>query len=281
MLKSEKITLARELVTEAQTKKGEQPATMARRLKVNPAIFTHLFKENADELLSDEMLLKIINDLRPKMLFKKVDTANHATIQNICKEEKRKHRFVCILGYPGAGKTAGLDHYNRHNGNVWVIECNSVMNRKQFFGEILSKMGINFKRGSLYDMIAAIITELNQKENPLLIFDEASKLRQTILLDLHYLRNATMQNAGIILAGVDYFYENLLKAAQRDKEGIPELLSRLQAKYTLEPPTKAEITEICKANGVTDEQTIKEFVRIKNFRELSNAILNETDESLS
>lgn len=235
---------------------------------------------NDPAALPEKTLQTIINKLRPQPTVVIVGTANHETIQRINAEAKIKKRLVAVLGYPGAGKTLGHGYFHENHLNTYKIEATSSMRRKEFLSEILSQMGCYFE-GTIFEMVATIAYELSLKDKPLIIIDEISKLGHNSLMDIHDLRNRTMGICGIVLSGCPYFKTNLEKEKNRQKQGIPELYSRVQAWYELEPPTKAEIAAICNANGVHDEATIKEFQRLRNFRELSNSILNETDKPQS
>ena len=119
---------------------------------------------------------------------------------------------------------------------------------------------------------------LNSKNTPLLIVDEAGKLSPALLLYLHDLRDNTIGHAGIVLAGVDYFKANLLKAVTKQKEGMPELYSRIIAWYELRAINKGEIEAISAANGLGDKTIVTELIRgesrVKDLRELYNAITN-------
>jgi DNA transposition AAA+ family ATPase len=265
---------ARVLVQEHTQKKNMRPSTLARSLNLNASRITQLF--NNPEMLSEEVLLMIINKLKPKTDFNLVSTSNFTTIQKICLVAQKKHKLEAIIGYPGAGKTEGLQHYYRNNSNTYHIEAKNTMNRKQFFAVMLTELGVSFQ-GTLYDMVKAAAYELNTRESPLLIIDEAGKINHTVLLDLHDLRNETMSNAGIIMAGVDYFHNNMREAAQRQRQGIPEFYSRVQAWNELNTPTRKEVEAICKSNGVDEPEIIKALEKIKNFRELYNCIKNETE----
>ncbi|WP_161499253.1 ATP-binding protein [Flavipsychrobacter stenotrophus] len=265
--------MAQTLVQEFTTKKNQKQSTLARQLEISQSRLTQLF--NNPEMLSEELLLKIINRLKEKTDFKIVGTANFTAVQSICKEAQQKHKLVAIIGYPGAGKTVGLDSYYRNSGNTYYMEAKNTMNRKQFFAKVLIELGVNFQ-GTVYDMVNAIANELNTRESPLLIIDEAGKINHNVLLDLHDLRNATIGNAGIVMAGCEYFHDNMRIAAQKQKQGIPEFYSRVQNWNELNPPTRKEIAAICQSNGVSDAEVIKEMQRIKNFRELYNSITNET-----
>jgi len=62
------------------------------------------------------------------------------------------------------------------------------------------------------------------------------------------LRERTQHNAGIILAGVPYFYAR--PAATRERDGVPELLSRVGGKRMPPAPTKRELVDVAEANGI-------------------------------
>lgn len=273
MKKESMISEARELVQEFTEQKGWTRNRLAKKLQITSPVLSHL--DNNPDMVSEEMLLRIINHLRPTPEFKLVRTSNYDSIQTICRDAQQGHKLVSILGYPGAGKTTALYEYYRTIGNVYLVTCKNVMNRKQFFAEVLTEMGISFA-GTVYDMVKAIVQELTTKESPLLIIDEAGKLSPNLILDLHDLRNATIQNAGIVMAGCEYFHDNMRKAADRQKQGFPEFYSRVMNWNILNPPTRQEIEAISQSNGVTDPDTIKAFQRLKNFRDLYNSITNET-----
>jgi DNA transposition AAA+ family ATPase len=273
MQKENLFTEAQNLIKEFIEQKDISKSKLSKKVGVNAAVITFI-SNNQIEMVSDEMLLKVINTLKSKSSFNTLGTSNYNTIFNICKDATKHHKLTGIIGYTGAGKSTALYDYYRSTKNVFYVECKNSMNRKQFLHEVLAELGVNFL-GSVYDMVKLIIDELNSKENPLLIIDEAGKLSTTLILDLHDLRNATINNAAIIMAGCEYFQKNLLKAVTKDKTGYPEFYSRVVNWNILNRPTKVEIAAICQSNGVSDEDTIKEFFKLNNYRLLHNAIMNE------
>ncbi|MCX6256838.1 MAG: ATP-binding protein [Bacteroidia bacterium] len=208
-----------------------------------------------------------------KKEFKIVITPNFEAVTNTCKLAQDHHRLECIVGYPGAGKTTTLTAYFNRNQKVYYVSAKNIMNRKQFFSEVLSKLGIDFV-GTVYEMVQVICQHLNKNSGSLLIIDEAGKLNNGLLLDLHDLRNETDQTTGIIMAGCEYFKSNIERSVARQKQGIPEFYSRIVGFLHLRPPTKKEIGSICEINGITDSNVISGLYGIADYRKLYNSIMN-------
>jgi len=276
MQKENLIEQARQLINDFTGIKKVSKADLAKKLKISGAVLTFIEQRQADKL-SVEMLNSIIAALKPGTGFEIVGTSNYNSIQNICVKTQAAHQLNVIIGYTGAGKTVALTDYYRTTKNVYYMVCKNSMNRRQFLCAILAEMGVNFM-GNVYDMVNKIVDLLNERPNTLLIIDEAGKVSTNVLLDMHDIRNATMYSAGILLAGCEYFKTNIDKAVTKEKIGYPEFHSRIVNWNVLNKPTRAEISAICQANGVTDETTIKELQRLSNYRLLYNAITNEIND---
>ncbi|QTE39507.1 AAA family ATPase [Mucilaginibacter gossypii] len=273
MQKENLIQQARELINDYTGLKKVSKNRLASKIQVSPAVLTFIEQGNTDNL-SEEMLLKVINALKPASDFTILGTSNYNSVQSICQKSQAHSLMNAVIGYTGAGKTTALYDYYRAGRNVYYVECKNSMNRRQFLHSVLLEMGINYL-GSVYDMVKQIIEQLNSQTKPLVIIDEAGKVSTNVLLDLHDIRNGTMYNAGIILAGCEYFQRDMEKAVTKEKPGYPEFHSRIVNWNILNRPTKTEITAICKGNGLNDDDIISDFHRLPNYRLLYNAILNE------
>lgn len=278
MQKENLIEQARQLINDFTGKKKASKNKLAKKLEVSGlevsgAVLS--FIENGQhESLSEDILLKIINALKPASAFNIVGTSNYHSIQNICAKSQAHSQLNAVIGYTGSGKTTALYDYYMSKQSVYYLQCKNSMNRRQFLSALLAEMGVNYI-GSTYDMVKQICDLLNSQQKPLVIIDEAGKVSTNVLLDLHDIRNETLHNAGFVLAGCEYFQRNIEKAVTKDKTGYPEFHSRVINWNVLNKPTKAEIQAICQANGLLDEDTIKDFQKLPNYRLLYNAITNE------
>lgn len=245
---------------------------LAKKIGISHAVLTYVTQEQWDNV-SDEMLYKIVNALKVNNeTYRIIKTANYNTIFNMCEKAQKWHHMYGLIGCAGSGKTTALKRFYEANRNVFYVECKHTMNRKQFFAAILKELGINFT-GTVYDMVTRIEEEFNILESPLLIIDEAGKLSHNLILDLHDLRNATMNSLAIVLAGCEYFKDNLEKGVQKDKQGIPEFYGRVVQWQILGTPTKKEVEAICNINNVDIENMTKRIY--PNFREVYNDVSSQ------
>ena len=263
---------AKSLLTDFLASKKTSKVKLAKKMGISHAVLTYVTQEQW-ESVSEEMLLKIINTLKTTSDdYKLVRTANFNTVMLLCEDATKRRAMYGLIGCTGAGKTTALKQFYSTQKNVFYIACKNIMNRKQFFASLLKELGINFY-GTVYDMVTRIEDEFKILENPLLIIDEAGKLSHTLLLDLHDLRNSTMNNLGIILSGCEYFKENLEKGVRKDKQGIPEFYSRVVSWQTLSMPTRKEVEAICNVNGIEFENMNRRSY--SNFRDVFNDVTQQ------
>jgi type II secretory pathway predicted ATPase ExeA len=179
--------------------------------------------------------------------------------------------MIGLTGDTGMGKTRSLESIKRGRNTFYVV-FKKTMNARQFLSAILKELGIVFE-GNKYDMVNRFAEELNVLPSPLLIVDEAGKLPHTVMQYLHDLRDYTLNNCGIVLAGMPYFEENLRKNARKQKEGCAEFLRRINLWHRMSGLSREEIEFVCAQHDITDKQTIKEFNGCKRFGDLLNQIL--------
>lgn len=252
-------------------KKGMSKNELANKLGVSSATLSNIENERWEKL-KDEMLLKIWNEVKGSD-WQLIETYNFQRIVESCSHSRENHRMIGVIGQTGAGKSTALKEYYLSNEQTYYVVCQKSTTSRVFFKQLLREMGVLFT-GTLYEMIERISDELNKQAQPLILIDEAGKLSQTVLEHIHDLRNKTEHTTGIVMAGVEYFKNNLENAVRKNKEGMPEFYDRIAAWIELTTPKKNEIRLICEVNGITNAELIRKMQKSQTFRTLSNYIGN-------
>lgn len=232
-------------------------------------VITHIEKGKFD-LVSDANFRKVWNVVRGGYDVI-VQTCDFVSIKNLCDRARSKKQMLGLLGEEGMGKTFTLKLLASRKANTFYVVFDATMRAKQFFAAILKEMGIAFE-GNIHDMVNRIAEELNTTPNPLLIIDEAGKINHNLMQYLHCLKDKTEGNCGIVLSGMPYFKNNLIKNSNKQKQGYSEFFRRINHWFELSGLTKQEITLYCNQKGITDEDEVRELFRFKKFGYLVNAL---------
>src|SRR5690606_30098129 len=171
----------RDLIQNLLLQKKISQNRLAEMMDVSPATISNIINEYWDRV-NESMLLKVKSYFKTKS-WMIIETTNFTTIQEHCRKTRDRKALTAIIGYSGAGKTTSLQHYYENHANTFMVTCARTMRTKQFLGEILKSLGVNFL-ASDFEMVKVIIEELNKKDSPLLIIDEASKLSPNALMYL-------------------------------------------------------------------------------------------------
>lgn len=259
----------REIINDFCNEKDLSKSAFAKMCGVSDGTLS--FIENGQwEKVSDKMAQKIKSFIDRKTGGDIYQSTDFVSIFKACDAARKFHLMIGVLADTGVGKTTAVRTYARQKNVFYVSFCKSVK-ANQFFTDLLRELGVSFE-GPLNAKINRVAEELNKKDHPLLIIDEAGKITHPIMLYLQELRDKTSSNCGIILAGMPYFKANLQKFADRQKEGYAEFLRRINLWHKCLGLKPDEVTEICRINGVTDKDKIKEFRTLKRFGDLMNGI---------
>lgn len=259
----------REIINDFCNEKDLSKSAFAKMCGVSDGTLS--FIENGQwEKVSDEMAQKIKSFIDRKTGGDIYQSTDFVSIFKACDAARKFHLMIGVLADTGVGKTTAVRTYARQKNVFYVSFCKSVK-ANQFFADLLRELGVSFE-GPLNAKINRVAEELNKKDHPLLIIDETGKITHPIMLYLQELRDKTSSNCGIILAGMPYFKANLQKFADRQKEGYAEFLRRINLWHKCLGLKPDEVTEICRINGVTDKDKIKEFRTLKRFGDLMNGI---------
>ena len=186
--------------------------------------------------------------------------SNYSRIANIFDDAKAESMWFAISNKAGSGKTGTLeDLYNKDtSGSVFFIQAEEWSGR-QFLIQIVRKtLGEAATKGKyktnseIIQMIADYFNEM-QFDNPVLIIDEADKLRPAALRMLIPLYNKTEERLGLIASGTENLEKEIKAGVRLAKKGYDELDSRFGRNFIyLNGITEKECNSICEANGVTD-----------------------------
>lgn len=173
---------------------------------------------------------------------------------------KEEALWMGISSKAGIGKTETLrDLYNRSSDDsVVFVQC-SEWNARRFMTELYEKtVGKTDKYLTVEQMKGAVISYFYSvsSKNPVLLIDEADKLKpasMAILIDLY---NRTESFLGALLAGTEVLEDTIKRGAARARKNMDEIDSRLGRQFIhLLGATKKDVKAICTANGVDDEET--------------------------
>lgn len=156
----------------------------------------------------------------------------------------------------GMGKTFTAARYTRENDGTFYIACNEQYNRRSFIIALLNAAGLEAK-GSVPEMIQQYAAYIGSHEEPLLIFDDADKLKDRVLHLIILLSNSLSGNAGIIIMGGQILRDRIIEGVRLKKIGFDEIFKSIGRRFmTLSCPAAKDIELVCQANGIVDDDMI-------------------------
>lgn len=201
-------------------------------------------------------------------------TANLVKIYAICNDAQTNHVSLAFSFNPGSGKSFTLKHYANNKPNVAYVECDELWTKKIFLKEIAASLGITAE-GSVYELTKTIVDALDRMSDPLVIIDEADKLKDPVLSLFKTLYNRTDGRCGFVLSGAPFFKIRINKGVDKNKQAFREIFSRLGGEFIpLTPVSNKDIQAVCMVNGVTDDDDIARITREANadLRQVSRMI---------
>lgn len=190
---------------------------------------------------------------------------SYRQIEDKFKEAKEEHVWIGISSRAGIGKTESLRHLylSSPDDSVEFLQARTWTARQFLLALVERTCGVPKKTGYLRmdKMIDLIVTYFNSKQNkPVLIIDEADKLRPAALGTLIPIYNGTEERLGAIISGTENLEKEIKRGARLGKKGYDEIDSRLGREFVrLLGATKKDVKEICHANGVRDEKVKEEI----------------------
>ena len=239
-------------------------SAVARKCNINVGALSTLLrgKYGANET---QLLQKIANalDYRENGWEVVRSIGNYKVIETVYNDAKDNSMWFAISNKAGSGKTQAMeDLFNRDTtGTVVFIQAEEWSGR-QFLIKLIEKViGDEPLKGSyksvsqLTEIVVGYFNEMSL-DRPVLLIDEADKLRPAALRTLIPIYNRTEHRLGVILSGTENLEKELKAGVRLHKKGFDELESRIGRTYIhLKGATEQDIYAICEANGVIMKET--------------------------
>lgn len=234
----------------------------AKELGVSAAQLMNI-RKGAWEHISDRLMLKLANQLNVSPQWQTAITKNYTRIMNICTHAQQNGVSRAVSFAPGSGKSHTLRAYANEHGNSYYLECEEYWTKKEFLKQMMRVLGIDETAMSIADRVDVVIDTINKLNQPLVIIDEADKLKDSVLNLYKTLYNKT--TAGFVLVGTPHFRERVMKGVQKAKMGFQEIYSRVGGEFLpLYKIDSETVAEVCKANGITNQEEINQVAEATN-----------------
>lgn len=192
--------------------------------------------------------------------WKIVKTGAYRRMEFLMEQAKDESMVIAITGYAGCGKTEAIKNYAKSRKNVYHLMCSEYWSRPTFISKLLKALGKD-TGWSITDQMDVIVETLNSASSPLIILDEADKLRDQVLYFFISLYNQLEGHCGIILVATEYLKNRIERGVRLKKKGYEEIYSRIGRKFVpLQVINGEDIAAVCKANGVTDACQVQEII---------------------
>ena len=255
-------------------------AKMAYRLRVSTATVSQMLNGYWTHIAS-ELWRKVMINLRVDPHWKVVeDTSVQKLMTAYLGHVQARGLAVGISEQAGVGKSEAYRSYMRAHAAVIHVECKRYWSKKSYVRTLCGTAGLDGK-GTTEELIERFIDHLKTLERPLLILDQADKLKDNQLDLFMDMYNELNGCCGFVLSGVLALKKRVLRGIQYDKLGYRELWSRIGSKFfdAFPETSYSDVRKICAANGVADEPDAREIYDLsegdlrKVRREVEKALL--------
>lgn len=190
-----------------------------------------------------------------------VETHAFHDITLAMRDAQNDKNVTWVVGEAGSGKTTTAKIFGEENREVFYILCSEDLHKGDFVREIAHKMGIRTDGYTVRELWITIQNELIQMDAPLLVFDEADKLIESVFQYFISLYNKIEDKCGVVFLSTDYIKTRISRGLRCKKRGYKEFYGRIGRKYfELDDTTPQDVYAICTANGLSDRKDIEEVI---------------------
>lgn len=191
-----------------------------------------------------------------------VETVAYQEITFALDDAQKWKNVTWVVGEAGCGKTTTAKIYAGEHREVFYMQCSEDIYKGEFVREIARLVGIRGEGYTVRELWKAILANLIQMDAPLLIFDEADKLTESVFHYFISLYNKLEDKCGVVFMSTDYIKKRIKNGLRWEKPGYKEFYSRIGRKYfELEETTPNDVYAICTANGLRERKDIDTVMR--------------------
>lgn len=214
------------------------------------------------EKISDDMWARIGAQVMPATAgYKLADTSARLNLLGYFQKMKEDSSVMWITGPAGVGKSTTAREYAVRTPYTYMLTCSQDMHRGDFMKELSAVIGLDNAGMNIRESLYAIIRHLVTLDRPLLIFDEADKLKDNVLLYFITIYNELEDRCGIVFLSTDAIKRRMENGVSYNRIGYNELYSRIARRFVpVRAATRQEVTEVCRLNGIEDQKVIQEVL---------------------
>ena len=217
--------------------------------------------------ISDAMWTKVSEQVKPTGSSSAtgwtiVETGAFQEISYAMQDAQEYKNVTWVVGEAGCGKTTTGRLYAESHKEAFYILCSEDMLKGEFVRTIARRLGIRSEGYTVRELWQAIIDSIIQMERPLIIFDEADKLPESVFQYFISMYNNLEDRCGVVFLSTDYIKRRISNGLRYGRKGYKEIFSRIGRKYfDLEPTSAQDVYAICTANGITSREEIDKIIK--------------------
>ena len=232
---------------------------VATKCGVSKATISNMLNRNWEKI-STELWYNVANRLNVKFDRWQLvpGITNTRIMTGVFNLAKQRSLFIPVSYPAGSGKTGAAKYYANLYAADYVYYINArEWARREYLLNLMQILGIEPPKGTptvdkLGEMIINFFIERADK-HPLLIVDEADKLKPSAMRFHIHLFNYLEDKMGLVIMGTEHLEKEIKRGVKLAKKGYDEIDSRFGRRYIrLNGATYQDVKKICNANGITD-----------------------------
>jgi len=187
------------------------------------------------------------------------DTGTYLLLGILLNDAKHYAMTYGIAIGEGLGKTFTAGRYVQERDAAYYMSCNDEYNRKSFMTTLLNNAGA-IAKGTVPELMQQYVDLLGEMEEPVLILDDADKLKDRVLHLVVLLANALAGKAGVVIMGGDKLRSRIIDGVRLKKAGYDDIYRSIGRRFiTLGSLGPKDIELVCRANGLHNQDIIDEI----------------------